>query len=118
LGSYENVRKITGFGADVHAFEFVAAGQPVYAFWYDDGVAQGPDDAPVSHTIHLHTPDAQLLMFTTPTRAGQTSPDVQTLIPVDGVVTLALTETPIVIRGRIEPPPRYTVFLPIINGEQ
>ena len=116
LGGYESVRKMTGFGADVHAFEFAVAGQPVYAFWYDDGVAQGPNDDPASRTIHLRTPDAQLLMFTTPTRAGQTSPDVQTLIPVDGVVTLALTETPIVIRGRIEPQPQHTIFLPIING--
>ncbi len=115
LGGYADVLRMSGFAAGVYVYEFGVEGQTVYALWYDDGVAQGPNDASVSHTVHLRTPDAQLLMFTTPTRPGQTSPEVQTLLPVDGLVTLALTETPVVIRGRIAPQGRQQLFLPFVN---
>ena len=116
LGDYREVRRMSGFANGVSVYEFSVEGQSVYALWYDDGVAQGPDDAPVARTLQLRTPDAQLLMFTTPTQPGQTSPEVQTLIPVDGVVTLTLTETPVVIRGRIEPMAQPQLFFPLIHG--
>ncbi len=116
LGGYGDVLRMPGFANGVYAYAFDVEGQSVYALWYDDGVAQGPDDAPASLTISLRTPDAQLLMFTTPTQPGQTSPDVQTLVPVDGVVTLTLTETPVVIRGRIEPQAQPQLFFPFVQG--
>ncbi len=115
LGSYESAQKLTGFDKNTFVYEFLVEDQPVYALWFDDGVARTPADAPASHIIHLLTPDPQLLMFTTPTRPGQTSPDVNILHPVAGVVTLTLTETPIVIRGHIAPQPPQRLHLPFLQ---
>ncbi len=114
LGDYTNVRKLFGFRNGVYAFEFIVEGQPVYAFWYDDGVAQKPGDAPASVTLTLSTNDAQILVFTIPTQPGQTSPDVQQLIPVNGQVTLTLTETPVVVRGHVQPPTPLQTYSPLV----
>jgi len=114
LGGYESVQKMVDFGPGVHAYKFLVEGQAVYALWYDDGIAQGPNDAPAATTVILQTPDDQLLTFTTPTLPGQTSPDVQTLIPVNGIVTFSLTETPIVIRGQLQALPKR-IFLPFVQ---
>ncbi len=114
LGDYTNVRKLFGFRNGVYAFEFIVEGQPVYAFWYDDGIAQKPGDTPASVTLTLSTNDAQILVFTIPTQPGQTSPDVQQLIPVNGQVTLTLTETPVVVRGHVQPPTPLQMYSPLV----
>ncbi|HEY79933.1 MAG TPA: hypothetical protein G4O05_02480 [Caldilineae bacterium] len=113
LGGYASVQRLLGFGPGVYAFEFMVEGQPVYAFWYDDGAAQGPDDPPASILLSLSTQEPQLLVFTIPTRAGQTSPDVAAYAPHHGVVTLTLTETPIIVRGRIEASALGQTFIPL-----
>ena len=116
LGGYASVTPMPALESGVLGFEFTVEGQTANAMWYDDGVAQGPDDPPVSTLIHLSTPETRLLMFTLPTEMGQVSPDVQILTPQNGLVTLTLTETPIVIRGRIEMTTGPTLFLPLISG--
>ncbi len=116
LGDYASVKQMSALKSGAFGFEFTIEGQTAYAMWYDDGVAQGPDDPPASTLIHLYTSDPRLLMFTLPTEMGQVSPDVQILTPQDGLVTLTLTETPIVIRGRIEMTTGPTLFLPFISG--
>ena len=99
LSGYSRMQRLPGLGDGVEAFEFTVEGLPVYALWYDDGVAQGPDDAPVSTTVQLSVRAPQLTAMTIPTERGQTGPIVETLTPNDGLLTLTLTETPIILRG-------------------
>lgn len=114
LGGYTAMRRLEGFGPGVYAFEFTVEGQPVYAFWYEDGVAQGPHDPPASTILKLATQEPRLLVFTIPTRPGQTSPDVASFTPENGLVTLTLTETPIIVRGRVQAPMLETIFTPLV----
>jgi len=113
LGGYASVQRLIGFGPGVYAFQFMVESQPVTAFWYDDGVAQGPNDPPASTLLTLATQEPQLLVFTIPTQPGQTSPDVVSYAPQNGIVTLTLTETPIIVRGRIQAPALNQLFLPL-----
>ena len=48
LSGYSHLERLRNLGAGVQAFVFTVEGLPVYALWYDDGIAQGPDDAPAS----------------------------------------------------------------------
>ncbi len=116
LRGYSTVEKMDTFEEDVQAYHFTVEEQPVYALWLDDGQAQGPTDTPASRTIYLRTSETQLPMFIAPTQPGQTSPTVQTLTPTNGIITLTLTETPIIIRGEIAPFTPVKTFLPIITN--
>ncbi len=115
LGGYAAMERLMGLGPGVYAFEFIVEGQPVTAMWYDDGVAQGPADPPASISLTLATREPSLLVFTIPTRPGQTSPDVTTFTPENGVVTFPLTETPIIIRGQVEASLSHAIFMPFVR---
>jgi hypothetical protein len=119
LSGYSAIQPLTGLSSGVFGYEFTVEDQPVNVLWYDDGVpAPTPNngEAPASaYWLALHTPDAQLLMFTTPTRPGQTSPIVQQLTPENGVVRLMLRQTPVIIRGHIEVIPGNHQFLPLVH---
>ncbi|MCO6451302.1 MAG: hypothetical protein J5I90_10995 [Caldilineales bacterium] len=107
LGGYGSVERLTGLGEGVEAFRFVVEGLPVFALWYNDGIAQEPEDAPVSITVKLPLRAPQVTLLTIPTERGQPGPTVQIVNPVDGVLTLALSKTPVVIRGELA-----TLYLP------
>lgn len=107
LGGYTRLQQLAGLGNGVHAFKFMVEEQPVYTLWYDDGLAQEPGAAEPSTTIQLRVWAPQLTLLTIPTRREQSGPEVAILTPINGKVTLALTETPVVIRGEWE-----AVFLP------
>jgi hypothetical protein len=110
LSGYSQMQRLHGLGVGVEAFEFTVEGLPVYALWYDNGVAQGPDDAPVSITIQLPVRAPQITAMTTPTERGQTGPIIEVLTPTAGLLTLTLTETPIILRGEW-----VAIFLPQIK---
>jgi hypothetical protein len=99
FSGYSRMQRLQDFGAGVQAFEFTVEGLPVYVLWYDDGVAQGPDDAPVSIELRFPVRAPQITSLTAPTERGQTGPIVEVLIPTDGLLTLTLTETPVILRG-------------------
>ncbi len=110
LSGYTRVQALTGLGGGVHAFEFVVEGQPVYTLWYDDGESQEPGATEPSTAVQLRVRAPQLTMLTIPTRRDQAGPEVSILTPVEGVVALNLTETPVVIRGEWG-----AVFLPRVT---
>lgn len=99
LSGYSHLQRLQGLGAGVQAFEFMVEGLPVYALWYDDGVAQGPNDAPAAIEIQLPVRAPQLTAMIAPTERGQTGPIIEILTPTDGLLSLTLTETPIILRG-------------------
>ncbi|RME85269.1 MAG: hypothetical protein D6775_03285 [Caldilineae bacterium] len=100
LRGFSSVQKIQPLaGENVEAFLFRVEGLPVYVLWYDDHTAQGPDDPPVSTQVQLRVRAPELVAMTVPTRRDQTGPDIQVVTPVDGVLTLNLTETPVILRG-------------------
>ena len=109
LSGYSHLERLQGLGPGVQAFTFTVEGLPVYALWYDDGIAQGPDDAPPSIEIQLPVRAPQLTAMLVPTERRQTGPTIETLFPNDGVLPLTLTETPIILRGEWA-----TIFLPQI----
>ncbi len=112
LSGYEAVRQLQGFGPGVWAFEFIVEKEPVYVFWYDDGIAQGPREATPTTSLRLRTDETQVLAFSIPTLPGQTSPSMQLYIPDQGEVTLTLGETPIIIRQRLHLPDSNHLYLP------
>ncbi|NOX60995.1 MAG: hypothetical protein GXP42_03470 [Chloroflexi bacterium] len=99
LGGYAAVERIEGLPAGAHAFRFMVEGLPVYALWYDDGVAQGPDDAMPQVQVSLPVQASQLTLLRIPTRRGQSGPDVELLDAGNGAVTFTLDETPVILRG-------------------
>jgi hypothetical protein len=113
LGGYSGVQALAGLGDGVNAFAFTVERQTVYALWYDDGIAQEPGAPEPSAVVHLPVRAPQLTQLTIPTRRDQSGPQIDILSPVGGVVTLTLTETPVVIRGEWQ-----AVFLPRVGGSQ
>lgn len=99
LGGYSGIEQLSGLGEGVYAFRFLVESLPVYALWYDDGVAQGPNDAPAEIQVQLPVHAPQLTAFTLPTTREQSGPDIEILTPAGGLLPLMLTETPIVLRG-------------------
>ncbi|NOZ48639.1 MAG: hypothetical protein GXP37_01165 [Chloroflexi bacterium] len=99
LGGYTRVRQLAGLGDGVQAYEFVIEDQPVYVLWEDDGVAQGPDDAPASAVVHLPVHATQFTTFMPPTRRDQTGPIIAAHTATNGMLELTLTETPLIVRG-------------------
>lgn len=99
LGGYSAVQRLSDLAPHVEAFVFTVEGVPVYVFWYDDGMARLPDDPPAATTITLPVRSPLLTLLTIPTRRGQTGPDVTTVTPINGRVTLTVTETPVILRG-------------------
>ena len=84
LSGYSHLQRLQGLGPGVQASTFTVEGLPVYALWYDDGTAQGPEDAPVSVDIQLPVRAPQLTSMTVPTERGQAGPIIETLFPTDG----------------------------------
>ena len=99
LAGYTAIERLEGLGAGVEAFRFTVEDLPVYVLWYDDGVAQGPGDAPAQTMVHLPVHAPELTALTAPTERGETGPTITTLTPSNGVLTFTLTETPVVLRG-------------------
>ncbi|MCX7853419.1 MAG: hypothetical protein N2383_11610 [Caldilineales bacterium] len=103
LGGYSAVQRLADVGPPIEAFVFTVEGLPVYVLWYDDGTARLPDDPPAATTITLPVRSSLLTQLSIPTRRGQTGPDVTTVIPTGGRVTLTITETPVILRGEWVP---------------
>ena len=99
LGGYAAVERIEGLPDGVRAFRFMVEGLPVYALWYDDGVAQGPDDAMPQVQVSLPVQAPQLTLLRIPTRRSQSGPDVEILNASNGAVAFTLDETPVILRG-------------------
>lgn len=99
LGGYSAVRRLTGLGDGIEAFAFTVQGAPVYVLWYENGSVQGPgDELPVT-SVSLPVRASQLTMLTIPTGRGQNGPISAELTAGDGVVTLELSPTPVLVVG-------------------
>lgn len=111
LGRYSSVRRVADLGAGVEAFVFTVRGLPVYTLWYEDDVAQGPGEPQGAATVHLSVRAPQMTALTIPTERGQAEPTPTALMPIDGMITFDLGETPVVLIGDWPP-----VFLPRLQG--
>ncbi|MCP4167034.1 MAG: hypothetical protein GY759_14270 [Chloroflexi bacterium] len=99
LSGYTAIRQLAGLGDGVEAFELLLESSPVYVLWYDDGIAQGPHDAPVSTTVHQPVRASKFTALTVPTASDQQGPEIDILYADDGILELTLTETPVILRG-------------------
>jgi len=88
-----------GRAPEIYAYRVTAAGPDRWILWYDDYVYQQPGEAEGSVTLELPASSAVVTVTHIITELGQTAPISDTLPVVDGRITLAVTETPILVEG-------------------
>ncbi|MDI6769261.1 MAG: hypothetical protein QMD04_06255 [Anaerolineales bacterium] len=84
--------------AGVWVYRFETPSGPVWALWYNDGKLYLPGEKPPAISVELPFDAASALITRTPTEAGQSQPETQTLEAADGVLTLILDSTPVFVQ--------------------
>jgi hypothetical protein len=97
-------------GGRLHAYRFVVDGRPRYLLWYDDDVAQLPEEPEPAVTVTLPVATTAVTVTHIITAVGQTEPLVEALPVVDGAASLTVGETPLFVEGDTMPCPRFADF--------
>lgn len=94
IDGYDEVQKID-IGKGLFAYEFKVKGRPVYVFWYEDGIPQGPNDQAGSKTVDLSKIIGSKTVRVTHliTQPKQTQPKTE-IMPANSI---KINETPIFI---------------------
>ena len=95
LDGYSSVKRLGDRRSKVYGYEFTVRGKPVYVFWYEDGIVQGPNDAAAKVTVDLSSLVGRSTARVTPiiTELGRTAARSETR----DLKAVVLTETPIFV---------------------
>jgi len=85
-------------------------GRPRYVLWYDDDVAQLPEEPEPTVAVTLPVATTAVTVTHIITALGQTQPLVEVLPAADGVVSLEVGETPLFVEGDTMPCSRFADF--------
>ncbi len=82
-----------------HEAMFSLPSGSLWVLWYDDGELYFPGETPPSITVEIPFDAARALVTRTPAQIGMESPEIQTLVSTNGILSVTLDSTPIFIEA-------------------